>query len=433
VKILITNIVTLNAGDAAILYGMIDILRAAFGDDTQFVVYDKYGEAPGRYYPEVVFRPFLYHTRRESPINAAKSRNRLLGAIDDKRFRLGLWAVKNGVSVFARTLLTNAERQTLLDYASADLIVSSGGTYLIEAYSLDERIFDYQVSLYLGKPLVFFTQSLGPFSNASNRRLLTPIFEKSILILVRDDQSCRHLSDLGVTNGNVQVAADAAFALSDLPAVEAAKDNSHKPGTALKVAISVREWSHFKTVAPAEGMKRYQEAMQVLTQHLVEKYNAAVTYISTCQGMPEYRTDDSKLATSIVEGLGDNVRRSVSVDSDFHHPAVLARKLKEYDLVIATRMHMAILALSVGTPVLPIAYEFKMQELFDRLGHGQWVQNIETVSGHGLAHGVDAMLNELPGIRAKLFNAVEKEHENAVASGQLVKQAFEEWRRSKSA
>jgi hypothetical protein len=43
------------------------------------------------------------------------------------------------------------------------------------------------------------------------------------------------------------------------------------------------------------------------------------------------------------------------------------------------------------------------------------------------------MLNELPGIRAKLFNAVEKEHENAVASGQLVKQAFEEWRRSKSA
>ena len=428
-KILITNIVTLNAGDAAILYGMIDVLRAAFGKDTHFIVYDKNGREPGRYYPDVVFRRFLYLTRQEHPLSTARFANRLLRGVDAKRFRIGLWAIKHHVPLLPRAFLTAEERQTLLDYSTADLIISSGGTYLVEIYPFDARIFDYQVSLYLEKPLVFFTQSLGPFSNASNRGSLLPIFNQSLLIMVRDEKSRQHLVDLGVNNNNVHVRADAAFALSDVCAVEAAKQQIFAPGKPLKVAISVREWSHFKTVPPIDGMRRFKEALQTLTRHLVEKYDAKVTYLSTCQGMPEYRTDDSELATTIVEGLDESVRNSVVVDSDFHHPAVLATMLKDYDLVIATRMHMAILSLAVGTPVLPIAYEFKMKELFERLGQGDWVQEIENITGTSLAEGVDHILEELPNVRANFFRAVQDEHENALASGELVKQAFEEWRR----
>jgi len=148
--------------------------------------------------------------------------------------------------------------------------------------------------------------------------------------------------------------------------------------------------------------------------------------------MPEYWTDDSRLAQKIVDGLSEVTRQSVSVDSTFHGPASLARTLKDYDLVIATRMHMAILALGVGIPVLPIAYEFKMQELFERLGQGRWVQDIETVSGDGLINRVDEFLDVLPEIRESIFTAVQKEHESAAASGQIVKQAFEEWRQTRN-
>ena len=104
---------------------------------------------------------------------------------------------------------------------------------------------------------------------------------------------------------------------------------------------------------------------------------------------------------------------------------------KDYDLVIATRMHVAILALSVGTPVLPIAYEFKMRGLFERLAQGRWVQDIEAMSADALIDAVDQFLEALPDIRESLFTAVQKEHENAVASGRLVRQAFEEWRRAR--
>jgi len=414
VKILITNIVTLNAGDAAILYAMIDVFRAVFGENTEIIVFDKHGEAPGRYYAEPEFRKLIY----------------LNGKTKNLRFRVGRWAVKHGIPVL-QDVLSAAERRDLLEYKTADLIVSSGGTYLVENYSMTARIFDYELSLELGKPLVFFTQSLGPFAEEENRRALLPIFNRALAILVRDQHSLNNLEDLGVRNPNVHLAADAAFALSDPAAIQSAKTKTQVAGAPLRVAVSVREWSHFKSLDAAAGMKAYREALAALTEHLVDKYNAQVTFISTCQGMKEYWTDDSRVAQTIVDILPERIRGSVSVNTDFHQPAVLANMLRDYDLVIATRMHMAILALGVGIPVLPIAYEFKMHELFEKLGQPRWVQDIETMSAETLVDTADTFLQSLPDIREPLFSAVQKEYESAKASGQLVKAAFDQWRQSK--
>jgi colanic acid/amylovoran biosynthesis protein WcaK/AmsJ len=423
-KILITNIVTLNAGDAAILYAMIDVLSAAFGNNTEFIIYDTHGTAPSRYYSNLEFRKLLYLSR-ESKNNGPQ----LLRLLRDICFKVGLRSMKHSIPLLPHIFLSKTERRDLREYQRADLIVSSGGTYLVENYSLAARIFDYQISLYLDKPLVFFTQSLGPFTDPSNRKPLVPIFSKAIAILVRDKRSRENLEALGINGHKIHLAADAAFALSDVEALKSAKLAGERSRQKLRVAISVRAWRHFKAVEPAQGMKQYMDALRVLSNHLVETHNAEITYLSTCQGMPEYWTDDSKLARSIVDGLSETTRRAVSVNSTFHHPSDLAHILKEYDLVIATRMHMAIIALGVGIPVVPIAYEFKMHELFGRLGQARWVHDIETISADALSESVDKFLQELPRIREPLFSAVEREYANAVASGAIVKQAYDEWRK----
>lgn len=414
VKILITNIVTLNAGDAAILYAMIGLLRGVFGENTEIVVFDKHGETPQRYYPDLEFRKLIY----------------LNGNTNNLRFRLGRWALQHDIPLLPRVLNATV-RHDLLEYQSADLIVSSGGTYLVENYSMAARIFDYELSLQLGKPLVFFTQSLGPFAKEENRRALLPIFNRALAILVRDQRSLNNLAELGVKNANVHLAADAAFALSDTAAVEAAKFKTQTPGAPMRVAVSVREWRHFNSTGAAAGMERYRDALAALTEHLVEKYDAHVTFISTCQGMEEYWTNDARVAQTVVDILPDKIRGSVTVNADFHQPGVLADMLREYDLVIATRMHMAILALGVGTPVLPIAYEFKMHELFEKLGQPRWVQDIETISAKTLVDTADKFLASLPDIREPLFTAVQKEYESAKTSGQIVKAAFDRWRPSR--
>ena len=249
---------------------------------------------------------------------------------------------------------------------------------------------------------------------------------------MRDEQSRRNLDELGVKNTNVHVVADAAFALSDLEALESAKSRVVGSGRRLRVVVSVREWKHFKTVdacAGNEPLLRSPARFERSSGREVRRRDYLSFHLPGNDGILDGRfprgAEDrgrviAKHARISFSGLGFSCTQ----------PSLHAR-LKDYDLVIATRMHMAILALSVGTPVLPIAYEFKMRELFERLAQERWVQDIEAMSGDALIQRVDQFLKALPEIREPLFTAVQKEYENAIASGHLVRQAFEEWRRTR--
>jgi colanic acid/amylovoran biosynthesis protein len=102
----------------------------------------------------------------------------------------------------------------------------------------------------------------------------------------------------------------------------------------------------------------------------------------------------------------------------------LIEKLKNFDFVIATRLHMAILAMCVGVPVIPIAYEFKTSELFEKLGLSKWVIDIEKIDPIDLIHLVNDFREQLQDIRNILAKEVEKEFLNAMEAGALIKSKF---------
>jgi colanic acid/amylovoran biosynthesis protein len=359
-----------------------------------------------------------------------KFTRRVLQFVNRWRLLFGAMCIARNLDWIANLLLNATERQAFDDYNSADLIVSTGGTYLVENYGIRPRIFDYQISQALQKPLVFFTQSLGPFQSSYNRKFLTPIFNQAALILLRDEKSKRHLNDLALQNQQAHVTADAVFALGDERAIAAAANPAHPLQTPLRVAISVREWKFFKQVSESAGMENYIESVKQLATHLVQNHGAQVTFLSTCQGIPEYWTDDSKTAYEIFLRLAPEIQTLVQVDQSFRNPHDLIATLKTFDVVVPTRMHMAILSLCAGVPVLPIAYEFKTQELFANLGQAQWVHDIETVTPEGLIQSFDGFISNLNEIRPVLFQGVEQQRQQALTSGQLTKQAYEQWKSS---
>ncbi|MGL5833118.1 MAG: polysaccharide pyruvyl transferase family protein, partial [Waterburya sp.] len=303
-KIIISNTVILNGGDAAILISIIKILQDAFGKDTEFVVYDSQPETAKKYYPTFNLRHLIY----DQSIGSLKIRfiGRIIKLISQWRLTIAAWCIQQNQGFLGRLLATPEEYISLLDYKNADLIVSTGGTYLVENYGLKPRFFDYQISLLFQKPLIFFTQSLGPFVQPENRRTLTSILNRSVLILLRDQPSANHLEGLVTEQSKISVVADAAFALANWETLEAAK-NIQDCTSPRKIAISVRDWHYFKTVDPEVGIAQYIEALVVLTTHLVEKYQAHVTYISSCQGIPEYWKDDSEFALNITSQLAPEI------------------------------------------------------------------------------------------------------------------------------
>jgi colanic acid/amylovoran biosynthesis protein len=415
-KVVITNAVALNGGDAAILLAMVKLLRNAFGEDTRFVIFDSQPEIAGRHHPELEFRE-LWHawaTRR-----AGRWMRKPRRAFHLSRVRLAALCRRRGWRALAFLLLDRAERRALDDYCSADFVVSTGGTYLVEHYPLQPRLFEFELALALGKPLVLFTQSLGPFRKPGNARAVGDVLRRAAGVLVRDAASRRHLLELGLREEKIRLVADAAFALDAKPPVQ------KQSGMPLRVAVSVREWAYFQGVDRAAGMERFTEAVAALTRHLIERHGAEVTFLSTCQGIPEYNYDDSKVAAAIAASLPESARARVTVNRDFHRPEELIQLAQGFDLVVATRMHMAILSLVAGTPVLPIAYEFKTTELFVRLGLAEWVQVIENLSAAGLVKSADAFLKALPAIRESLRAAVASERSSAESAAAIVKEFLE--------
>ena len=417
-RIVVSNSVALNTGDAAILLGLVAILEAAFGPDTEVVVYDAQPDVAGRLHPGLAFARSLHVTlRRGGQGNVGRVRRKIAGT----RLRLAARAWAASRRRLARTVVPRDLRETLEDYGAADLVVSTGGTYLVEHYALAPRIADFDFTRRMGRPLVLFTQSLGPFEDPGNRRALAPLLGRSRAILLRDERSLRHLHELGAGADRAHLGADAAFALADPARLARARRSAGVTGP-LRVAVSVRAWRHFAG-DEHEGMRRYRLAVAELVQHLVATHRAEVLFVSTCQGVPEYWTDDSDTAAEIVALLSPAARGHVSVDRSFHDPATLGALLGRHDLVVATRMHAAILALSAGVPVLPIAYEFKTRELAARLGLSRWTQDVERMTGAGLVAACEDLLATLDDVRNELFCAVERERRSALNTAAVLQSA----------
>lgn len=419
-RILITQSVPLNGGDAAILLGIARILRRALTPDCRIVVFGSQPEASARQYPEFDFRAPIFE-----PLVARG------GAFRSLRGRLWRWRLGRAVESCRLGRIGAARRQVgarrrpdLEEYWRADLIVATGGTYLVENYRLAPRVLDLNLSLAVGAPLVLFTQSLGPFREPKNRAALRPIFAQAARILLRDARSRSHIEELDIETPHVSVSADAAFALADPRVLLRARTRVFPDNRRLRIAVSVRNWRHFETLEPTLGMSRYKEALGALVTELVRRWSAEVTFVSTCQGNDAYWTDDSKLAQELAAGLRPDVRAQVQVDEQFHRPEELIELLSHQDVVVATRMHMAILSLVAGTPVFPIAYEFKTRELLSRLGGERWVQDIETVAPAPMIAAFHDFMAGLDGHRAALFEGVERERRLALDSGRWAAEAL---------
>lgn len=427
-KIVITNATLANGGDAAIVYSMIELLRRTFGADTRISVVDSLAAVARGHYPDLDIRQALGMHRPAGAVQGRRTsegaglwqrfRARIGRKVRSLRIRAALAARRRGLNL-ARLLLGPEEQAAFNRYAEAEMVISVGGTYLVDHYDIRPRLLEFDIARAHGRKPLFFTQSLGPFERSGLRESVAGYFRDAPLILLRDERSRQCLDAIGIGREKMHVMADGVFAFADPDILRAAAQGA---GTVRRIAISVRNWSHFKG-SGGDQMAQYRAGIARTVEMLLRDHDCDITFISTCQGIAAYQAQDSRVAEAIVSELAGIDRSRVRVDSAFHRPSELMELIRQFDLVIATRMHMAILALCAGIPVLPIAYEFKTQELFERLGMGEWTTAIEDVTPGDFPAHVTRFLSALPGRRAALFAAVEREYDRALEAGPLLRAA----------
>ena len=413
-KIAITNNIALNGGDAAIMLGMTKALRKRFGNDTKFVISSTYPEVCAELYPEYRWISVIGREADTTPYNHIRFIGRIARYLKHSRYYIAAYFRKNNIPLY-KLLLCKHDIHTLNEYATSDYIISSGGTYLIEPYGIDAQYHDYRISLILGKPLVQYSQSMGPFTRKQTKERLRWIFNRCNTILLRDQKSAANVLGLGIKDESiVHVVPDAAFALGDVEAMMSRKDDTmNKYGN---VAISVRDWIH---TTDDNTMPKYLKSIAEAIIMLVKK-GYKIHFISTCQGIPYY-SDDNQEVEKIMSLIPVQYHSNIVKYNHYLSIPTIQNLLHTMDFIIATRLHMSILSLITGTPVYPIAYEFKTVELYHSLGYNR-VDTLDSLSPTTFCNSIDAFIEWFTTTRRqKIYSRVVEYINNSMSVPTLIK------------
>jgi polysaccharide pyruvyl transferase WcaK-like protein len=200
-----------------------------------------------------------------------------------------------------------------------------------------------------GTPYVICPQTLGPWEGSFGRALAVQAMKKATKVWARDSSSRRRAEALGI--GDVRSASDLVFAV-DQPLQGGAGHVAH----ALLLNVSGLLWNTNSHVDHAK--------YRTLVESTIGKALAAgvSTALIVHVNAPGSADDDSAVAKELGERYGLHVYTPTSIDE-------LRATIKSSRLLIGSRMHACLNALSLGVPAVALAYSDKFAPLFGDLGY----------------------------------------------------------------
>lgn len=275
--------------------------------------------------------------------------------------------------------LPNHLRRTAEQYLHADLIVPVGGGYLRSRRGLMNRLniplllHPLLVGALLGKPTVLYTQSVGPFQNKIEEKMMAYVMKRMTTILIREDTSVALLAKLGVTD-NVVRGVDAGFLLRTTQRISL-RDTYHIPRKKVLIGVTVRSW------LTETKQETYERAVAKALDDAIELHNAHVIFIPQVTAA---NGDDDRISSRRVLSYMRNQRNATIVDDVMDHHQIKAF-YDDLDLLLGTRFHSVIFSLTSFIPVVAIEYEHKTSGIMRDLGLESWVVPIELVSAAKLS------------------------------------------------
>lgn len=350
-NIIISNSVPLNGGDEALLRATVDTLKREF-QGCKIVVLCSKLDMCNRYLSDLYFEMDL-DVARMYGLDSFQSKFKY-------KLRLVLFQIFGCKfeSTFSMLFANSSEKKTLKIYKKSDIIITSAGGYIHDFYSIKERLHVMQYASSIGKKVVIFAQSVGPFWKQESKQQIKEVFKGLSAVLVREEKSFNYLKEIGADYPNVQITGDAAFLLHKLLEPQRFL---HKP-TAGLVAMCFREWP----LGTNELEVTLRKAAKLCEHILRSDVQKKIIFLSTCQGIENY-VDDSKQADKIVALLDKELQARCVVDGKKYSLPDLIAEYAKCESFVGMRLHSAILSMLGGTPAMGLGYEDKTEGIFRQM------------------------------------------------------------------
>lgn len=239
------------------------------------------------------------------------------------------------------------------ELSACDLLISGGGSLLQDVTS-DRSLYYYLSIVYLakklGKPVMLYSQGIGPVRGQLARKAMRQVCNMADLITVRDEGSSFELRNMGITRPVIKVTADPVLALNPVDKQFGRKilQNYRQEGNAPLVSIAVREWKDWS---------HYKQVLAETADYLITEYGAKIIFL------PMQFPEDILAAEKVMRRM----REQAVILRDKYSIVELMSLVGNCDLLIGIRLHALVFAAIMNVPVIGLSYDPKIERFMESL------------------------------------------------------------------
>lgn len=286
------------------------------------------------------------------------------------------------------------------------LFVSGGGTLIQDVTSTRSLLFylyTLRAAHKAGVKVEMYGCGIGPVSSEKNRKRTSRTLNDNVdIIALRDSISWDLLKEINVVKPEIILAADPAVSLPpvDMFTVRTAFEKAGIPADDKKIIFCIRPWEEFKDYSPIVKAAEYA----------YEKYGLTAVFLPM-----EYPRDVAigKEVAAII--------KTPAYASELHHSIEELRgMLASAELAVGMRLHSLIFAASLGTPIVGISYDVKVDSFIKDSGAKHLIR-LEGLSADALIDNIDNAIKEGRGAGEETKKLlIELEKKNALCAKRLL-------------
>jgi polysaccharide pyruvyl transferase CsaB len=261
-----------------------------------------------------------------------------------------------------RSTLKFGLKESIKALKDVDIVIFGGGGLFQDDYLYACFLWAWQIYWVkrLKKPLFIYGAGVGPLNTRMGKSIARWAFKKADVITVRDGYSGRLLEKMGITE-NVYTTADPVFVLRP--------NDAEKERTKNLFIISLRPW--------LDCDKTVIDSFSDFLESLKREKNAE--FIFVC--MQQIREHDHAVIGPLVKKFGGEIYIP-------KHFSDLIKVMQTAEFAIGMRYHFLIAAVITKTPVIPISYSPKVDELFKGTPLASYLIPVDELSGESLKNGL---------------------------------------------
>ena len=306
-----------------------------------------------------------------------------------------------------------------------DAFVSGGGS-LFQDVTSRRSIYYYLGTLalaeYYRRPVMICGQGIGPIQAAPARAVSAALLNRARLITVREPESLETLRSLGVNRPSMHVTADPVFALTPAPAEDAAL-LLRREGVDLsqpRVAFALRAWPPRPEIADMRRRPQEPDEREAQGPALLEASAEAAAFVSRELGahpvfVPMHPPGDREFARAVAERAGV----PCTVLAGGYPPRETLALFGHMDLVVGMRLHALIFAVVEGVALVGISYDPKIDGFLNAVGRTP-AANVASITGEALVQAIECAWERREGDALLLRQKASLLREKALENGALL-------------